>query len=102
MALLHRDRTDTEDTVAGPTDPDAGDRVPPERVVRKNSFGQTLRTILATVLVVALAAVIIVNTDRVDVDLLFDSYEAPLAALLAGSAGVGLLTGLLLGFRRWH
>lgn len=101
MALLHRDRTDTDDTVAGPTDLGA-DHVPPERVVRKNSFGQTLRTILATVLVVALAAVIVVNTDRVDVDLLFESYDVSLAALLAGSAGVGLLTGLLLGFRRRH
>lgn len=102
MALLHRDRTDTDDTVVGPTDRGATDHVASERVVRKNSFGQTLRTVLATVLVVALATVIIVNTDRVDVDLIFESYDVSLAALLAGSAGVGLLTGLLLGFRRRH
>ena len=54
MALLHRDRdTTTDDTVSGPTPTwptsTPTDTVPERTVVRKNSFGQTLRTILATV-----------------------------------------------------
>lgn len=115
MALLHRDhtdgRTDTDartDTVAGPTTtgarpswPSTGEAsAPAERVVRKNSLGHTLRVMLATVLIVAIAAVAIANTDQVDVDLLLETYDAPLSALVGGAAGAGFLVGLLLGWRR--
>ena len=108
MALLHRDRADTttDDTVVGPgatnnpawPAPDAATDEP--RVVRKNSFGQTLRTMIATVLLVAIVAVAIANTDEVNVDLLFEQYDASLAALVGGAAGAGFLIGALLGFGR--
>jgi uncharacterized integral membrane protein len=111
MALLHRDRTDTttDDTVVGPASTDrpawpsatTGDAVRDEPVVvRKNSFGQTLRTILATIILVAVVAIAIANTDRVNVDLLFEKYDAPLSALVGGAAGAGFLIGALLGLGR--
>ena len=102
MALLHRDRTDgttttaAGDTVAAPGySSDAG-----PAVVRKNSVGQTTRTVVATVILAAVVLVAAVNTDRVDVDLVFEQYEAPLAALVGGAAVAGFLIGLLLGIRR--
>ena len=106
MALLHRDRNDTttDDTVVGPASTDrpawpaaTTDRDDHPVVVRKNSFGQTLRTILATVLLVAVVAIAVANTDQVDIDLLFEQYEAPLSALVGGAAGAGFLIGALLG-----
>jgi uncharacterized integral membrane protein len=108
MALLHRDRTDTttDDTVVGPasTDrpawPDATTKGDEPRVVRKNSFGQTLRTVIATVLLVAVVAIAVANTDQVNVDLLFEQYDAPLSALVGGAAGAGFLIGALLGLGR--
>jgi uncharacterized integral membrane protein len=108
MALLHRDRTSTDDTVAGPgtTDrprpawPDTADRAAEPRVIRKNSFGQTLATMLATVLLVAVVAIAAANTQQVDVDLLFEEYDLPLSALVGGAAGAGFLIGALLGWAR--
>ena len=108
MALLHRDRTTTDDTVAGPgaTDrpgwPDSTSTSSSSEtvVVRKNSFGQTLRTMIATVLLVAIVAIAIANTDQVNVDLLFEQYDAPLSALVGGAAGAGFLIGALLGMGR--
>jgi uncharacterized integral membrane protein len=104
MALLHRDRTDHDldhdrdvdhvratDTVTGPAE---------TRVVRKNSFGHTLATILATLILAAVVVVALVNTDQTDVDLVFERYDLPLSALVGGAAGAGLLIGLLLGARR--
>lgn len=113
MALLHRDRTKTDDTVAGPgtsdrpASPTAAERHDRDAVVvRKNSFGQTLATILATIILVAVVAVAIANTDQVDVDLLFENVDAPLSALVGGAAGAGFLIGALLGYamrrRRTH
>lgn len=107
MALLHRDRpastaTTTDDTVAGPTWPTTTAEVrkaPAERVVRRNSFGQTLRTVIATVLLVGVVAVAAANTDRVDVDLLFENYDVALSALIAGAAVAGFLIGALLAWR---
>ena len=105
MALLHRDRdTTTEDTVAGPTPTwptstttaAATDTSAEPTVVRKNSFGQTLRTIIATVLLVAIVAIAIANTDEVGIDLLFEQYDAPLSALVGGAAVAGFLIGALL------
>jgi uncharacterized integral membrane protein len=104
MALLHRDRPDTTtaDTVAGPTWPVTIDQTrdaPAERVVRRNSFGQTLRTILATILLVGVVAVAAANTDQVGVDLLFESYDVSLSALVGCAAGAGFLIGVLLAWR---
>lgn len=111
MALLHRDRSGTsaDDTVSGPgtadrpTWPDTSERQDTDRrddhveVVRRNSFGQTIRTVLATVLLVAIVAVAVANTDQVDIDLLFETVDVSLAALVGGAAFVGLLIGVLLG-----
>lgn len=106
MALLHRDRTSTDDTVAGPATedrpawPDPTSREPEPRVVRKNSFGQTVATMLATALLVAVVAIAAANTDEVDVDLLFERYDLALSALVGGAAGAGFLIGALLGWAR--
>lgn len=107
MAILHRDRpeTATDDTVAGPGAAPrpawpqhtlATDAEPV--VIRKNSFARTLATILATVILVAVVAVAAANTERVDIDLLYDTVDAELWALVAGSAGAGFVIGALLGF----
>ena len=109
MALLHRDRTDTTtdttDTVAGPVPawPETAATTTTtvdQRVVRRNSFGQTMRTILATLILVAIVAVAVANTDQVKVDLLYDTADPSLAALVGGAAGAGFLVGMLLGFGR--
>jgi uncharacterized integral membrane protein len=113
MALLHRDRTDdaretADDTVVGPAAgtrpawpaPSATTPAPAERVVHRNSIGHTLRTMLATLLLVAIAAFAVANTDRVGVDLLVEEYETSLAVLVGVSAAAGALLGLLLGWRR--
>lgn len=108
MALLHRDRssTATDDTVAGPGTaqrpawPEPADHHHDDdkpAVVRRNSVGQTIRTVVATIILVAVVAVAIANTDQVDVDLLFETVEASLAALVGGAAVAGLLIGVLLG-----
>lgn len=111
MALLHRDRpaTRTDDTVAGagatdhPTgarhaadDHDTGEPV----VVRKNSVGQTIRTVVATILLVAVVAVAAANTDEVTIDLLFGEYRVELWAIVAVTALAGLVVGALLAFGR--
>lgn len=89
----------TTDRPAWPTiTPEAGADEP--RVVRKNSFGQTLRTMIATVLLVAIVAIAVANTEQVDIDLLFEQYDAPLSALVGAAAGAGFLVGALLGFGR--
>jgi uncharacterized integral membrane protein len=76
------------------------ERVEPERVVvRKNSVGQSLRIMLATVLVVAVVAFAALNTDEVTVDFGFDTLSASLAAIVGGTAAAGFLVGWLLGFR---
>jgi uncharacterized integral membrane protein len=108
MALLHRDRpaTDADDTVAGPAWP-TSNAVPDDHtvsgpdqvVVRRNSFGQTLRTILATVVLVAVVAVAAANTDDVNIDLLFEEYDVSLSALVGGTAFAGFLIGALLAWR---
>jgi uncharacterized integral membrane protein len=100
MALLHRDRTDDTTTTTTAPDSVAGPGIAEPRVVRRNSFGQTLRTVLATLILAAVVVVAAVNTDEVNVDLVFEEYEAPLSALVGGAAGAGLLIGLLLGVRR--
>jgi uncharacterized integral membrane protein len=106
MAILHRDRTDVDDTVAGAsaTRPDwstgASTEATGPQVVRKNSFLQTLATVLATVILVAVVAIAIANTDQVDIDLLFDSVDVPLSALVGSAAFAGFLIGALLGLGR--
>jgi uncharacterized integral membrane protein len=108
MALLHRDHdTTTDDTVSGPTPTwptsTTSAAASEPTVVRKNSFGQTLRTIIATVLLVAVVAIAIANTDEVGIDLLFEQYDAPLSALVGGAALAGFLIGALLARgRRRH
>ncbi len=104
MALLHRDRTDTTDTVAGPVpawpETSATTAEPATTTVRRNSFGQTLRTVLATILLVAVVAVAVANTEEVSVDLLYDTVTPSLASLVGGAAVAGLLIGMLFGYGR--
>jgi uncharacterized integral membrane protein len=98
MALLHRDRPDTttDDTVAAPGTTSRPFRSDEPVVVRKNSLGRTLATIIATVLLVAIVAIAAANTEEVGVDLLFEEYDPPLAVLVGGAAGAGFLIGALL------
>lgn len=98
MAILHRDRTDTtaDDAVAGPGET----RTERPVVVRKGSFGATVRTVLATLLLVAVVLVAAANTDDVEVDLLFETYQVALSLLVAATAAAGFLIGLLAGARR--
>jgi uncharacterized integral membrane protein len=70
------------------------------RVVRKNSLGQTLRTVVATLLLAAVVVIAFANDDQTDIDLLFEQYDAPLWLLLAASAGAGFLIGALLTMGR--
>jgi uncharacterized integral membrane protein len=120
MALLHRDdrvadRTvDADRTVAGDRATWADTELPADRyahvaaspdavepvVVRKNSFGQTLRTILGTLIVAAIVAFAALNTGHLDVDLGYDTMEMPLSLVIGASALAGLIAGWLFGYRR--
>lgn len=94
MALLHHEPTVGDDEVVV-------DREPRPIVQRKNSMGQTLRTVVATVCVLAVAAFMVLNTDDTRVDLGFDnSFEAPLWATVGIAAALGLVLGLAVGHRR--
>lgn len=107
MALL-RDRHDVVDeheradgTVADPRPPDAGIDHGRERVVvRRNSVGQTLRAVVATVCLLAIAAFMVLNTDDVSVDLGFETYDAPLWLAVGSAAAAGVVLGWMLGWRR--
>ena len=126
MALLHRDRThdavdlrDADRPIPQHAAPGAmpadratpvvdrdravadDDRVRDEPVVvRKNSFGQTLRTMLATILLVAVVAIAIANDDQFNIDLLFEQYDVSIAAVIGVAAGAGFLIGSLLTMGR--
>jgi uncharacterized integral membrane protein len=101
MALLHRNRPDTgtADTVAGPgtaARPAAGG-TPEQVVVRKTSVSAILKTVVATLLLVAIVLVAAANTDEVPVDLLFETYDVALSLLVGATAVAGFLIGLLIG-----
>lgn len=107
MALRDRTRSDTDDTVAGSGTTSRPARVDDHHderpvVVRKGSVGSTIKTVVATVLLVGLVLVALANTDDVRVDLLLETYSVSLALLVGLAALTGLLIGLLLGARRKH
>lgn len=93
MALLHHEPTVGDDEVVV-------DREPRPIVQRKNSMGQTLRTVVATVCVLAVAAFMVLNTDDVSVDLGFETYDAPLWLAVGSAAAAGVVLGWMLGWRR--
>jgi uncharacterized integral membrane protein len=69
-------------------------------VVRKNSFGQTIRTMIATVCLAAIVAFMAMNTEEIRVDLGFERYDAPLWAVAGITAAAGIVVGWMLGWRR--
>ena len=124
MALLHREKTDERaDTRLGderlmgdpPVDGPAtverdvdrdGDR---ERTVvrehdrdydragpsRRATFGLVVRTIIFTLAVAAIVVVATQNPDDVNVDMVFEEYSTPLWVIMALSAAVGCIAGLM-------
>lgn len=101
MALLHHDDRVEERPSWDTPATHAPAMTEHERVVvRKNSFGQTMRTILATVLLVAVVAFAALNVEQVGIDAGFETYEAPLSAVIGISAAAGFFVGWLLGWRR--
>jgi uncharacterized integral membrane protein len=108
MALLHRDHD--HETTEVPDHPPAEwtttsqpVRTAPEPepvVVRRNSAGQTIRAVVATVCIVAIGAFMAMNTDDTSIDLGFDTYMSPLWATTGIAAAVGVVLGFALGHRR--
>lgn len=101
MALLHRDHDHASDVEVPDHPPAEWSTSPPQpTVVRRNSKGQTVRTVLATACVLALAAFMVLNTADTEVDLGFDTFTSPLWATTGIAAAVGLLLGVAVGRRR--
>lgn len=69
-------------------------------VVRKNSFGQTIRTVIATVCLAAVVAFMAMNTEEVGIDLGFERYDAPMWAVAGIAAAAGVVIGWMAGWRR--
>lgn len=67
-----------------------------------NTFGAIVRIVVLVALVVALAAFVLVNSQTIEVDFLATETEAPLIAVLAGTAVVGGVIVELLRFRSRH
>jgi uncharacterized integral membrane protein len=106
MALL-RDRHDVvdeqphDDSVLAdrPREQHPGDGRDPV-VVRRNSFGHTMRTVIATICLLAIVGFMLLNTDDVRVDLGADTYDLPLWGAIGGAALAGAVAGWMLGWRR--
>jgi uncharacterized integral membrane protein len=103
MSLLHHDEplvderplwTD-EQVAAGRIEPAARETV----VVRKNSAGQTIRTILATLVAAAVVAVAALNTGDLDLDFGFTNATYPLWGVIGAAGFAGLVAGWLYGRR---
>lgn len=71
-----------------------------DRTERKIRAGQTVRIVLLVVIAGVLAAWAFANRDDVEVDWLFDTTTGPLVVVILLSAGIGLVLGLLIGWRR--
>ena len=118
MALLHRDhteeRTDTrlgderlmgEPLVDGPATVDRdvdGDRTvvrDRDTVVagpsRTDTMGLIIRTVIFTLAVAAIVAVCTQNLGDVNFDMVFESYATPMWVVIALSAAVGCIAGLM-------
>ena len=94
------DLTDERDrTVAAPAvrEDHRDDRVADEHLERRPrpGIGYTLRVMLATLLLAAIVIAAAVNTADVEIDYVSDTVTSPLWAVIAASAGAGLLLGWL-------
>ena len=61
---------------------------------------QTARTVVITLLVIAVALVAAANTDDTRVDLLVEEFTFPLVGLITAVGAAGVAVGFLLGRRR--
>lgn len=66
---------------------------------RRIRIGQTVRVVVLVGLVLVLAGLVLANQDDVEVDWLFDTTEGPLVVVIAISAGLGFLLGVLVAWR---
>ena len=64
------------------------------------TYKNRVRIAVAVVLVILAVIVVIQNTEPVETRLLFASVTMPRAMLLAGTAGLGFLSGWLFGRTR--
>ena len=64
--------------------------------------GSTIRVVLLVAVIVILGAFVLANNQRTEIDFLLTEAEAPLIAVLAGTALVGGLIVELLRFRTRH
>jgi uncharacterized integral membrane protein len=71
-----------------------------DRRVRRAEWKGGLRVLLALLLVAAVGVFAAVNTNDVNVDYVIDEVNAALWVVIAISAGVGLIVGMLLAARR--
>ncbi len=67
---------------------------------RRIRIGQTVRVVGLVVLALVLAGLALANQIDVEVDWLFDTTEGPLVVVIAISAGLGFLLGVLVAWRR--
>jgi uncharacterized integral membrane protein len=71
-----------------------------EKTERRIRTRQTLRVLILLILAAVLVVWALANTDDVEVDWLFDTSTVPLVIVIAVSAVVGFVLGLLAGQRR--
>lgn len=67
---------------------------------RKIRTGQTIRLVLLAVVAAVVVVWAFANTEDTEVDLLFTTATMPLVVVIAASAGLGMLFGLILAWRR--
>lgn len=71
-----------------------------DRTEKKIRAGQVARTVVLVMIAAVLVAWAFANQDEVEVDWLFDTTSGPLVVVILVSAGLGLVIGMLLGWRR--
>lgn len=67
-----------------------------------STIGSTVRIVVVVALIVALAAFVLANSQSTTVDFLFTEADAPLIAVLAGTALIGGIVVELLRSRVHH
>lgn len=71
-----------------------------DRTEKKIRAAQTTRIVVLVAIAAVLVAWAFANQDEVEVDWLIDTTSGPLVVVILVSAGLGLLLGMLLGWRR--
>jgi uncharacterized integral membrane protein len=69
---------------------------------RARDLGRVVRLVVAALIVVAIVAVALDNTDEVDVGYVFGDVSAPLWLVLVAAGIAGLLVGWLIKHRPRH